>query len=277
MIRRIFCVTLAFFLVEIFEDGIIKGDETSSSQAVAILRQLEASRLSTRPFLLKGKVTSPEVGSFWNCDLVIESEGEKYRITPSRPQGAVVVFDGKKLHCYDGRGQTTSISPSERTAQFVIFDPRSIGISTGLYSDLTLHENLAFHSAKDIELRPMSDQSGRGSVSIELTDRFSQRIRFEMDDRPPFRVFKYVKSIFDDNNKGKLIFQYVAESTFDDVAADNWIPSKVKMYTSFMKDVETRDDLNLVILELEKPDFSVQFNPDIWTKKGLSPRETIQK
>lgn len=144
-----------------------------------------------------------------------------------------------------------------------------------MYSDLTLNENLAFHSAKDIELQPRSGQSGRGSVSIELTDRFSQRIRFEMDDRPPFRVFKYVKSIFEINNKGKLIFQYVAESTFDNVAADNWIPSKVQMYTSYLIDTETKDDL--VTLELEKPDFSVRFNPDIWTIKGFSPRATIQK
>lgn len=239
------------------------------SEAIGILRGVENTRSVFKPFRVRGTVTRPHSGDPWNSSFVVECEAERYRISVEGPAGPVAIFDGDQLFCYDGDVSATIITPDRRAATCLAFDPRSLGFSTGLYSDLTLEKDIAYHSATNFSLTQpeASEYEADDVVSVELTDRFDQRIRFDVEPRSPFRVFFYSKSIFTDDGNG-IFTQYITETEYwpNDVAT--WIPRKIIMYT--LQEGKQENRVDNVIVEFEKPEFVDEFDSGIWTIAGLS-------
>lgn len=246
------------------------ADADDSSAAVEILRGLENTRMNSKPFRIKGVLRREHAGSDWNCGFVAECEGKKYRISrlfPSGKVGAVAVFDGEQLFSYDGRKSATISQPNRRAASALAFDPRTLGLSTGLYSDLTLQENLAFRTGSEIRVVPPEKAAPQSDiVRIELTDRFAQTIRFDLQPHGAFRIHYYAKTI--PVEEGSDVFaQYVTETEYWPDEDKNWIPRKLTMYSLEEGNPEMKYD-NMTV-EFEKPEFVAEFDPEIWTVRGL--------
>jgi len=239
----------------------------TSTQAMAILRSLENTRMSASSFRLKGVISRFIPNGSLESKFTIEYQDGQYRVLTSSPQNAIVIFDGEKLLSYDGNDSAVINSAGTRVTTSIACDPRSIGFSTGFYSDLTLEENIAYHSGNNLSLIAKGNPGDSGQlVVVKLTDRFSQEITFVAEPRMPFRVHKYVKGIPDEED-GSILYRYVTESEFWPDNQDEWLPQKIKMYTLYGNDsVKKIDEITVAF---DRPDRNVHFDGDSWTVKGL--------
>ncbi len=240
-----------------------------SPDAIALLRGVENTRSLSKPFRLEGIMTRTHAGSDWNCRFTVECQDNKYRIVRDGEPAAVAISDGERLFGYDGHDSATIIVPGDRASFFLAFDPRSLGISTGLYSDLTLRENIAYHSAADIRMVvPASqDSTETDDVIVELTDRFDQRIQFQIEPRSPFRVSYYSKTILEEDSDD-VFAVYVTESEYWPDEDEIWIPKRLVMYSLANGDPEMRHDE--IVVEFQRPEFVTDFDSETWSFSGLS-------
>lgn len=248
-----------------------------SPDALTVLRDLERRRLDAPPFRIRGTLIRANVSHSAPIRFVAECEGEQYRISQLGSTGevtSVAVFDGEQLISYDGKDSTVITDPEKRATTTLAFDPRTLGLSTGLYSDLTLKKNLAYHAGTDVKLVPIDDATPvTNRVRIELTDEFSQTIHFDIEPRGGYPVHRYSKTIPFQERSG-IFTQYVTESEYwdakDDVwlPRDLWFPRRMVMYTLRRGDPNQRHDDMMV--EFERPEFVAGFPPETWTIEGLS-------
>ncbi|MES2789706.1 MAG: hypothetical protein V4719_08800 [Planctomycetota bacterium] len=243
------------------------ADEPSVSEALGLLKALEKTRTSFKPFRLNGTLRRPFLNADDKTTFRVDCEDAKYRVTSLGSRRRVAVYDGEQLLTYDGQQNAAIMKPEERSSSALAFDPRTLGFSTGLYSDLTLKENLAYHSAKDtviVDIPPGRRQSGL--VGVELTDRFAQRIRFEVENHAPYRVHYYSKTISRKDGKG-IFATYTTTTEYWPEQSENWIPKKLTAFTQYGD-----DDQKVVesVVEFERPEFVSEIAPSTWTIAGLS-------
>ncbi len=163
------------------------------------------------------------------------------------------------------------MSREQRTEAHFAFDPRALGITTGLYSDLTLNESVAYRLGRDFTLAAANDPSGKQdpeTVTVELTDRFGQRVRFAMQPRSPYRVYRYSKTIPRSDADGGILVRYVTEAEYWPDAATSWLPKRLVMYHQPNGDVSQRAAETTV--EFNEPEFVSKFDRQTWTIEGLS-------
>ncbi|MDB5340314.1 MAG: hypothetical protein JWN70_5933 [Planctomycetaceae bacterium] len=265
--RRAVTAFAGVVLSMLFSVDIEAADKASASETLVVLKGLENVRTHFKPFTVRGTATRPVLGKDHKVEFRADCEAMKYRITSRPGLSTVSVYDGTRLLLYDGNNSATISTPDHRTSTLA-FDPRSLGLATGLYSDLLLETNLAYRAAEDIVIAeiPVARQQP-GLVGIELTDRFGQRIHFEIDDRAPYRLRYYSKTIPRTDGKGVFV-KYVTESEYWADQPESWIPRKLTMYTL----EEGRADRRRVdmIVDLERPESVAAFDPSIWTISGLS-------
>lgn len=237
-------------------------------EAIAILRGIETTRMDTGAFRMRGKFQR-NLGNFVRTfEFVVESQGSRYRVTSKKANPSVAIYDGEKLLSYDGMDSAVITTRDHRSAATLAFDPRALGISSGLYSDNPLREFIAYHAGKDISLkRPERDPDEPEAVTIELTDQFGQKIRFVVQPHSPFRVYRYSKTIPKSDGSG-IFSRHVTESEFWPDDPDAWLPRRLVMYTQPGGDVSKR--WNEVVVEFKKPKFVPEFKPNTWTLNGLS-------
>src|SRR5690606_4554846 len=142
---------------------------------IGLLRGLENIRLQAEPFTLRGEVQRLDSSGVTLVKFNADSESEKYRIRVDVPKAAVAMFDGDILYCFDGRDSAVANIVSNRSSYSLAFDPRTIGITTGLFNDLTLHENIAYHSGSNFSVSELdSRDKSKLMKRVSLRDRFGQ-------------------------------------------------------------------------------------------------------
>jgi hypothetical protein len=239
-------------------------EKAERAGASKLMRSIEKTRSQSGPFKLSGVIKR---GPRTPSRFTVECEGNQYRITSGR---AVAICDGNQLLCYDGRESAVVIPREQRTIDCLAFDPRALGITTGLHSDLTLGESVAYRLGRDITVASTDDASGKqdpAAVGVELTDRFGQRIRFEMQPRSPYRVYRYSKTIPRSDGDG-IFTRYVTDAEYWADDATSWLPKRLVMYDQPDSDASKRGSETTV--EFEKPEFVSRFDPHTWTVDGLS-------
>ncbi len=242
--------------------------QSSPPDAMGILRGLENTRTDAKPFRVKGVFLRVIPGAEQERSFAVEYEKGKYRIASEGKAKSVVVFDGTQLFSYDGKDSAVITTVDRRVSSGLAFDPRSLGISTGLYSDLTLEKNIAYHSGTDVSFGgPKVNTRGSKAVTIELTDQYSQRIRFDVQPNSPFRVHYYSKTI-PLSDGGGIFSVYVTETEYWPDDADGWLPRKLVMYS--LPEGKPKQRVDEAVVEFEKPEFVSGFDPETWTEKGLS-------
>lgn len=252
----------AVLLVLVFTRA-ARSDE-SEATAVALLRGVENARRTTQSFSIDGVVRRVLGDEAQERPFLVEYSEGKYRI---RSGSAVAIYDGSQLYCYDGRESAVVMPPHQRCVDCLAFDPRALGVSTGLYSDLSLEENIAYRLGKEIAVvRPGGGGDDTALTRIKWIDRHSQRVEMEIQPHPPYRVSYYAKMIPDDSGEG-IFATYVTESEFWDDDAMTWLPRKLVMYTIDGQSPETRTDQVEVVFQ--KPVFGRKFAADNWTYRSL--------
>lgn len=256
----------------IFSSGSVSplfaADDVAPNDAVSLLQMVEETRAETKPFRMRGVLKRSMGEAQWTTEFVVESEGEKYRIRSGPRERVVAIFDGERLLSYDGRDSAVITAAGRRETTVLAFDPRALGISTGLYSDHTLKKAIAYRGGKDAKLiRTGSNSDESERATIELIDEFGQTIRFELQPQSPYRVYRYSKTIPRDDRPG-IFIRYVTETEYWEDDNENWLPRRLVMH--YETDGDPTQRLKDVVVELEKPEFVSGFDPETWTPRGLS-------
>lgn len=266
--RGVFIVGAVAWLSVVPVPDTAAADKSSNSEAVGYLRALENVRTVFGPFKLHGVATELWLGRSARIEFQVDCQGSKYRVASLGGSNKVSVFDGDRFLSYDGGNSATISTPDRRATVSFAFDPRSLGFSTGLYSDLTLEENIAFHSATNVVISEIPvNRRMPGLIGIELTDRFQQRIRFEIEKSAPYRVHYYSKTIPRQDGAG-VFTKYVTESEYWEDQSRTWVPKKLRMYTLD----EGREDhrVDTMAVDFDKPEIVTAIDPGVFSISGLS-------
>lgn len=239
--------------------GVIGSDcRAQSPDAITLIQGVELARLQIPPSRLHFHLVFRDPLRKNEKDHILEFHGDKRRLAALTPQDTSLFYDGSQACLYLPSLKQASFRDIADSTADCLFDPRVLGLSSGLTWAGSLSELLPYKQGR-VEMVGGEQVRGLSAwhVRILMEDPIKYQIDLWIGDTERFPVYRYDMAF--DTERRSIISFYEDQSY-------PWLPSKVDS-TTFTTNGALIFGLTVALTEAEA---NVAFEETNWTLAGLN-------
>jgi hypothetical protein len=228
---------------------------------IILLQGVEMARLQVPPSRLHFRLVFRDALRKEEGDYVMEFDGDKRRLAAQTPQGIGLTYDGSEVVCYNPKSRQVELTDISDGLGPLLFDPRTVGMNSGLYWSMQVSEMLPYRHGK-VEMVGREKIRGIDTWHVRITINGSEQwwVDVWVRDAEGFPVYRYDETL---QMERRTILSYYENKDYP------WLPSKVD-YSSFNTNGSFRVGLAVTFTKAEA---GVAFSETNWTIAALNMPE----
>lgn len=259
--RTQLCVMFVLSLLWM-ENSVSDCQAAEGPDPITLIQGVEMARLRTPPSRLTMHVVFRDPLRKNESDYLIEFDEDRRRSAFLNPEGNSkgkgLFYDGEQACLYNPSIKQASFRGLDDSTADPLFDPRIIGLSSGLQWVLKLADVLPYKSGK-VELVGKEQIQGTETWHVRIAMEMTRKYQIDVwiGDTEAFPVYRYDMT-FDDERRS--IISFYENKNYP------WLPSKA-VASRFNNDGSFRDELTVTI---DKAEANLAFSETNWTLAGLN-------
>jgi hypothetical protein len=250
------CAIVLFSVILI---GILCSEcNAQSPDPIILIQGVEMSRLQSPPARLHLHIFFRDPLRKSESDNVMEFDGDKRKLVALTPQDPGAFYDGSQACLYLPSVQQASFRDIHDTTAEFLFDPRTLGLNSGLGWSPTVSGLLPYKNGK-VDMVGAEQIRGINTwhVRISLNKPINYQIDIWIGDTEGFPVYRYDMKL--DKERRSIISFYENQNY-------PWLPNRVDS-SSFNTNGSLRHELAVTLSKIET---NVLFLETTWTLAGLN-------